>query len=59
MVLAIVLLSTLAAAALAVTGAATLALYPFLPSDLGGAPNLDRRARRVRVPLADGDALDG
>jgi dipeptidyl aminopeptidase/acylaminoacyl peptidase len=39
-------------------GAALLALYPWVPRDLGGAPDLDRRARRVRIPLADGDALD-
>ncbi len=59
MLIAILLLSTSAAAALAVGGAAALALYPLLPADLGGAPNLDRRARRVRIPLADGDELDG
>lgn len=59
MMIAMLVLSTSAAAALAVGGAAALALYPLLPSDLGGAPNLDRRARRVRVPLAGGDALDG
>jgi pimeloyl-ACP methyl ester carboxylesterase len=33
-------------------------LYPFVPRDLGGAPNLDRRARRVRIPVGGGDALD-
>jgi uncharacterized protein len=36
-----------------------LLLFPYLPRDLGGAPDLDREARRVRVPLPDGDALDG
>jgi uncharacterized protein len=36
-----------------------LLLFPHLPRDLGGAPDLDRVARRVRVPLPDGDALDG
>ena len=45
-------------AALVLAGAVYLVLYPLLPRDLGGAPNLDRAARRVRIPL-DGDALDG
>lgn len=44
---------------LAAVVAAWLALFPWLPRDLGGAPNLDRRARRVKIPLEDGDALDG
>ena len=49
----------LVAAALLVGGAVWLGFFPFLPRDLGGAPDLDREARRVRVPLEDGDALDG
>ncbi len=36
-----------------------LVLYPVLPADLGGAENLDARAHHVRVPLPDGDGLDG
>lgn len=48
--------------ALAVAGAAVasarLALFPFLPRDLGGAPNLDARARRHRIMVADGDVID-
>jgi fermentation-respiration switch protein FrsA (DUF1100 family) len=44
---------------IAAVGAAWLALFPWLPRDLGGAPNLDRHARRVKIPLEDGDALDG
>lgn len=36
-----------------------LVLYPVLPSDLGGAENLDARAHCVRIPLRDGDGLDG
>jgi dipeptidyl aminopeptidase/acylaminoacyl peptidase len=36
-----------------------LGLYPHLPRDLGGAPNLDRAARRVRIPVDEDDALDG
>ena len=46
-------------AALLVGGAVWLGFFPFLPRDLGGAPDLDRVARRVRVPLDGGDALDG
>lgn len=42
----------------AAAGAALLALYPPLPRDLGGAPDLDGRARRVRIPVGD-DELDG
>jgi len=42
----------------AVGGSIAAVLYPPLPRDLGGAPNLDREAERVRVPLANGDALD-
>src|SRR5258706_216654 len=36
-----------------------LVLYPALPPDLGGAENLDASAHRVRIPLPDGDGLDG
>jgi pimeloyl-ACP methyl ester carboxylesterase len=53
----------LAAAALGVAivagGAAWLALFPHVPHDLGGAADLDPIARRVRIPVADGDAVDG
>ncbi len=49
--IAFIILSTTALAALAVGGSALLALYPLIPSDLGGAPNLDRQARRVRIPV--------
>ena len=45
--------------ALLLGGVVWLGLYPFLPRDLGGAPDLDRVARRVRLPLQGGDALDG
>lgn len=47
------------AAALVVTGSVWLGFFPFLPRDLGGAPDLDLMARRVLVPLDGGDALDG
>jgi uncharacterized protein len=40
-------------------GAAYVALYPFLPRDLGGAPDLDPAARHVRIPVNSDDALDG
>ena len=49
----------LALAALLLGGAVWLGFFPFLPRDLGGAPDLDRVARRVRVPLHGDDALDG
>jgi fermentation-respiration switch protein FrsA (DUF1100 family) len=50
-------LALLAAALLAV-GGVVLALYPPVPADLDGAPDLDHRARRVRVPVG-ADSLDG
>jgi fermentation-respiration switch protein FrsA (DUF1100 family) len=43
----------------AVGMAAYLGLYPPVPRDLGGAPNLDREAERVGIPMPDGDRLDG
>jgi dipeptidyl aminopeptidase/acylaminoacyl peptidase len=45
--------------ALGAAGAALLGLYPHLPRDLGGAPNLDPEARHVRIPVDGDDALDG
>jgi dipeptidyl aminopeptidase/acylaminoacyl peptidase len=48
----------LAAAAAAFT-AIRLLLFPWLPRDLGGAPNLDAQARHVRIPVGAADALDG
>ena len=54
----VLLLSGSGVAAVA-AGTVGLVLYPPLPRDLGGAPNLDRRARRVWIPLPEGDALDG
>lgn len=44
---------------LAVAAAARIALYPPTPKDLGGAPDLDRDARRVRIPLGGRDTVDG
>lgn len=43
--------------AVAAGGAAWLALFPFVPRDLGGAPDLDALARRLRIPVGD-DAVD-
>ena len=40
-------------------GSTWLAFYPPVPTDLAGAENLDRRARHVRIPIAEGDSLDG
>jgi fermentation-respiration switch protein FrsA (DUF1100 family) len=60
--IALILISTsaVAAAALALLGGtALLVLYPFVPPDLGGAPNLDRRARRLRIPVAGNDWIAG
>jgi fermentation-respiration switch protein FrsA (DUF1100 family) len=45
-------------AAAAVAGSAWLALFPWLPRDLGGAPDLDGSARRLRIPVAPDDAID-
>jgi dipeptidyl aminopeptidase/acylaminoacyl peptidase len=39
--------------------AAWIALYPPVPRDLGGAANLDDEAEPARIPLPDGDRLDG
>jgi fermentation-respiration switch protein FrsA (DUF1100 family) len=47
------------ALALFLGGSTWLAFYPPVPRDLAGAENLDRRARHVRIPVADGDSLDG
>jgi pimeloyl-ACP methyl ester carboxylesterase len=56
-----VLISTVAIALAILLGIAVtrLVLYPALPPDLGGAENLDASAHRVRIPLPDGDGLDG
>jgi len=40
-------------------GSTWVALFPGVPVDLGGAPNLDRRAERVRIAVAAGDSVDG
>lgn len=39
-------------------GTAWLLLYPAVPRDLGGAPDLDGAARHVRIAVAEGDSLD-
>jgi fermentation-respiration switch protein FrsA (DUF1100 family) len=57
--IALILISTSAVAALALGGSALLVLYPFIPPDLGGAPNLDRRARRLRIPVDHNDWIAG
>ncbi len=44
--------------AAAVAGTLRFMLFPWLPRDLGGAPNLDARAQHVRIPVGD-DQLDG
>ena len=52
------LLLSLAALVLFGLGSGWLALYPPVPRDLGGAPDLDSRARAVRIPVGR-DSLDG
>jgi pimeloyl-ACP methyl ester carboxylesterase len=54
----LILISTSAVAAAALGGLATLAFYPLLPRDLGGVPNLDGKARRVRIRVGENDGLD-
>jgi fermentation-respiration switch protein FrsA (DUF1100 family) len=46
------------ALAAAAAGSVTLALYPPLPRDLGGAPDLDARARRLAIPVGNGDVVE-
>ncbi len=38
---------------------AWLSLYPALPQDLAGAPNLDARAEHVRIEVSPRDSVDG
>lgn len=54
-----VLVLLCSALAIFLGGSAWLVLYPPVPVDLAGAENLDGRARRVRIPVADRDTLDG
>lgn len=49
---------TISALAIFAAASAWLALYPGVPRDLGGAIDLDRGARRVRIPVGE-DAIDG
>ena len=49
----------LSALVLLMAGSAWIALYPTVPADLGGAENLDTRAAQVRIPVGEGDHLDG
>jgi fermentation-respiration switch protein FrsA (DUF1100 family) len=55
----LILISASGLAAIALGGIALLGLYPIVPLDLGGAPNLDRRARRVRIPVDENDWIAG
>lgn len=52
------LVLALSALVLFLGGTAWLSLYPAIPRDLAGAKNLDAAARRVRIPVGDGDHLD-
>jgi len=48
-----------AAFALLFGGTGWLLFYPPVPSDLDGVRDLDGDAEHVRIPVADGDSLDG
>jgi dienelactone hydrolase len=54
-----VLVLLCSALAIGLGGSTWLAFYPPVPVDLAGAENLDARARRVRIPVAERDTLDG
>ena len=47
------------AAILFLGGSTWLAFYPPVPEDLAGVENLDARARKVRIPVGEHDALNG
>jgi pimeloyl-ACP methyl ester carboxylesterase len=49
---------TVTALVLFLAGSTWVALFPGVPIDLGGAPNLDARCERVRVPVGGADHLD-
>lgn len=53
------LVLALSALVLFLAGSAWLSLYPAVPADLGGVRSLDAEAKRVRIPVGDGDHLDG
>jgi fermentation-respiration switch protein FrsA (DUF1100 family) len=59
MLVALILTGVAVAAVALAGGSALIGLYPFLPRDLGGAPNLDASARRVRIPVDGRDWVDG
>jgi fermentation-respiration switch protein FrsA (DUF1100 family) len=40
-------------------GTAWVAFFPWLPRDLGGAPNLDPAARKVQIAVQKDDSIDG
>jgi pimeloyl-ACP methyl ester carboxylesterase len=45
--------------AIFIAGSVRLGLYPPVPIDLGGLPNLDSRAERVSISVGEDDHLDG
>lgn len=53
------LVLALSALLLFAAGSGWLVLYPAVPTDLAGAPNLDSLATRVRIPVTAADSLDG
>lgn len=54
-----VLTFILAALAFFLAGSTWVALYPGVPVDLGGVPNLDSHAVHVEIPIGMGDHLNG
>jgi pimeloyl-ACP methyl ester carboxylesterase len=53
------LVLALSALVLFLAASTWLALYPTVPVDLGGAHDFDREAKRVKIPVGEGDHLDG
>ena len=53
------LVLALSALVLFLAGSTWLSLYPAVPADLGGVLSLDSAATRVRIPVGEGDHLDG
>jgi predicted dienelactone hydrolase len=53
-----VLVLALSALLVFLAGSAWLALYPGVPPDLGGAPNLDGQSERVRIPVGEDDHVN-
>jgi len=53
------LVLALSALVLFLGGSAWLCLFPAIPADLGGVRNLDSEARRVAIPVGEGEHVGG